>query len=854
VNVLHSVVKKTASFASSNRYEALAAVGATRPQRRPHAPESQEQRQRNIDAAIKVQPAGQSALRPNKQGTIVTPTQRCSANTSTGAQCAQRTAVAHMCWNHLQRDMGVRVRPSSVQGAGRGLFASRHDGLHKGHRIPYTGDEVVLSSGAAGGPYVLQTKRGAGIDAARRNCGLGRWVNDPRGAVDEQGRARQANCEFVLHTPHGGGQRIAAVRTLRPIVRGEELLVRYGDAYWRFHAGTTSNRQRKIQAYRERRAKQALAAAELAAIGATTEDETSGLSRSLRPTASRRAAAAAKAQQQGSARAGRSAATAPAEESAAAADKTALPQTDETNKATEENSPKTTTEALLSAVRRAAAADAEYQGWLQSPPAGWRANRGLLFSDQGRLRVPSDAALRTRILAELHDSTTGAHCGRDRMLVDAQQRFDWRGMASDVERYVLTCDTCQRNKHSKQLKPGLLMPLPLPEEPCVHWTTDAVSGLPRSKRGFDAIQVYVDRMTKLKRFAAARTTDGSEQLAGTTLRTIIGPHGMPKSMVSDRDPRITARFWRELSRVLGSEVSLSTAHHPQSDGQSEREIQTLITALRSYVNTMGNDWDEYLPALELAFNSKQQASTGAAPFTLVYGTVARLPIDCALDDARPASLPAVGERAERMKQAFDLARSQAERAQAKQKRLADRYRRLLQLKAGDQVLLATEGLQLRSGTHKLTGRFIGPFRVVGSVNDNAVTLDLPPLLGALHSTFNISRLKQYRDGRSAFPGRPQRLHQPPAVEKDTNGVAEYEVDSVVAQRGSGSRRELLIRWKGYGPEHDEWQARSELMRTAPVRVAEYDALQQGISPHAARAALYQILLHTTKPAPPQAAA
>ena len=146
-------------------------------------------------------------------------------------------------------------------------------------------------------------------------------------------------------------------------------------------------------------------------------------------------------------------------------------------------------------VRRAAAADAEYQRWLQSPPVGTQANDGLLFTD-GRLRVPADAALRTRILAELHDSATGAHCGRDRMLADAQRRFDWRGMAGDVEQYVLTCDACQRNKHSKQLKPGLLMPLPLPEEPCVHWTTDAVSGLPRSKRGFDAIQVYVDRLTK----------------------------------------------------------------------------------------------------------------------------------------------------------------------------------------------------------------------------------------------------------------------------------------------------------------------------------------------------------------------
>jgi len=426
------------------------------------------------------------------------------------------------------------------------------------------------------------------------------------------------------------------------------------------------------------------------------------------------------------------------------------------------------------------------------------------------------------------------------MLAEAQRRFEWQGMAGDVEQYVLTCDACQRNKHSKQLTPGLLMPLPLPEEPCMHWTTDAVCGLPRTKNGHDAIQVYVDRLTKLKRFAATRTSHGAVQLADTTLRTIIGPHGMPKSIVSDRDPRITAKFWRELSRLLGSEVSLSTAHHPQSDGQSEREIQTLITALRSYAGAQGDDWDVYLPALELAFNSKQQASTGAAPFTLVYGTEARLPIDCALDDARPPTMPAVEQRAARMKRALDHARSKAELAQARQKRAADEHRRLVQLKAGDKVLLATEGLQLRSGTHKLTGRYIGPFTVTGSVNDNAVTLELPPLLGALHPTFNISRLKLYRDSSARFLTRPTRLQQLPAVRTDTNGVEEYEVESVLAQRGDTRRRQMLVRWKGYGAEHDEWQLRSELMRTAPALVADYDARQRDGQHHAAQLQFHHV--------------
>jgi hypothetical protein len=820
-NVVADALSRRADYAEQQNGASINAIRAKRAAQRQkrraqRQPEPPEQRQRNIEAATKVRPPAADRPLPNKQGVIETPTQRCSANTNRGEQCAQRTAVAHLCWNHLRRDMGVRVQASSVQGAGRGLFAAWPTGLPKGHRIPYTGDEIVLRDDSPGGPYVLQTKRGEGIDAARRNCGLGRWVNDPRGAIDERGRAREANCTFALHTPAGSGQRVAAVRTRRPIAKGEELLVSYGDEYWRFQADAPrSKRRRNVQRRRQKQTK---------ALAATAM--------SLRPTAARRAAAA---------------------EAAAAAcrvpDKTkvttpvpATTDTTEQEEGREESPPQpepqpqkrthkrtraaAAAEPLLSAVRRTGEKDSEYVQWLKSPPAGWHTNRGILYGQHGQLRVPADTELRTRILSDLHDSTTGAHCGRDRMLAEAQRRFEWRGMATDVERYVTTCDTCQRNKHSKQLKPGLLMPLPLPEEPCMHWTTDQVTGLPRSKRGYDAIQVYVDRLTKLKKFAATRTTDGAVELAGTTLRTIIGPHGMPKSLVSDRDSRITSHFWRELSRVLGSEVKLSTAYHPQSDGQSEREIQTLITALRSYVNAHGNDWDEYLPALELSFNSKQQASTGAAPFTLVYGTEARLPIDCALDDARPATVPAASDRAQRMRQAMDHARSRAEQAQTRQKRLADRHRRLLQLKEGDQVLLSTDGLQLRSGSHKLTARFIGPFRVVGTVNDNAVTLELPPLLGALHPTFNISRLKLYRDGHAAFPTRPQRLPQPPAVDADTNGAGQYEVECALAQRGKGPGRQLLVRWKGYGPEDDQWIQRSELKQTAPHVVAKYDAQQE----------------------------
>ena len=104
------------------------------------------------------------------------------------------------------------------------------------------------------------------------------------------------------------------------------------------------------------------------------------------------------------------------------------------------------------------------------------------------------------------------------------------------------------------------------------------------------------------------------------------------------------------------------------------------------------------------------------------------------------------------------------------------------------------------------------------------SLSLLPRLSQ-HPTFNISRLKLYRDGSTLFPDRPKRFTQPPAVSTDTNGIAEYEVECIVAQRGPRNRRELLVRWKGYGAEHDEWKSRRELLQSAPERVAEFDALQ-----------------------------
>ena len=153
-----------------------------------------------------------------------------------------------------------------------------------------------------------------------------------------------------------------------------------------------------------------------------------------------------------------------------------------------------------------------------------------------------------------------------------RETYWWRGMKRQIAEFVASCITCQQVKADHQKPGGLLQPLPIPEWKWEHVTMDFVSGLPRSRRGRDSILVIVDRLTKSAHFLAVRTTDSLARLAQRYVDEIVRLHGVPVSIVSDRDPRFTSRFWPRLQRALGTTLQFSTAFHPQTDGQSERTI------------------------------------------------------------------------------------------------------------------------------------------------------------------------------------------------------------------------------------------------------------------------------------------
>ncbi|GJP44986.1 hypothetical protein CLOM_g4375, partial [Closterium sp. NIES-68] len=146
----------------------------------------------------------------------------------------------------------------------------------------------------------------------------------------------------------------------------------------------------------------------------------------------------------------------------------------------------------------------------------------------------------------------------------------WPHIAEDVQKFVTPCDTCQRMKSSKQKKAGLLQPLPVPEQPWQVVSLDFITGLPPTSSGHDAILVVIDKFSKMGHFIPTHTTARTEETAQLFIRYIISQHGIPTTLISDRDPKFTSKFWKELMSLLGTKLAMSSAYHPQTDGQTER--------------------------------------------------------------------------------------------------------------------------------------------------------------------------------------------------------------------------------------------------------------------------------------------
>ncbi|WOG95287.1 hypothetical protein DCAR_0414599 [Daucus carota subsp. sativus] len=199
-------------------------------------------------------------------------------------------------------------------------------------------------------------------------------------------------------------------------------------------------------------------------------------------------------------------------------------------------------------------------------------------------------------------------------------------MKKEISEWVSKCYTCQRVKAEHQRPSGLLQPLDIPEWKWEHLAMDFVVGLPRTRANHDAIWVIIDRLTKSAHFLPINERFSLDKSVHLYLKEIVVRHGVPVSIVSDRDPRFNSRFWKSFQECLGTKLNMSTAYHPQTDGQSERTIQTIEDMLRVCALDFEGSWDEHLPLVEFSYNNSYHASIGMPPYEALYGRKCRSPI------------------------------------------------------------------------------------------------------------------------------------------------------------------------------------------------------------------------------------
>jgi hypothetical protein len=338
--------------------------------------------------------------------------------------------------------------------------------------------------------------------------------------------------------------------------------------------------------------------------------------------------------------------------------------------------------------------------------------------------VPNCKEVKLRIMREAHDPPVTGHVGRVRTQHNVQRSVWWPSLHSDVQEYVRTCDLCQRNKSTNQKPGGLLMPLPIPTSRCQDSISmDLITALPRTSTGKDAIVVFVDRLSKMTHFVAITTDIGSQGLADVFIDSVVKHHGVPSSIISDRDPRFTGKFWQAVMKRLGTHLRMSTAFHPQSDGQTERMNIVLEDMLRSYVDPNQDDWDQHLPMAEFAVNNSVNQSTRQTPFYLNYGEHPRTPLDL---QATKSTVPAAKLLCDTIQGNLRAARTCLQQAQQRMSTVANKKRRDVTYRVGDKVMLNTRNIRLKVvGTPKLLPRWVGPFRVGAVISRCAVRLDLP---------------------------------------------------------------------------------------------------------------------------------
>jgi len=361
-----------------------------------------------------------------------------------------------------------------------------------------------------------------------------------------------------------------------------------------------------------------------------------------------------------------------------------------------------------------------------------------------------------------------------------------------VKNYVSGCDRCQWMKSFPEKPAGKLKPNEAISQPWKDITTDFITGLPEAQ-GYDALFVTCCHYTKQAHIILMSTTTLARGLATLFRDHVWKLHGFPETALSDRGPQFTAEFMKELNEILGIKTKLSTAYHPQTDGQTERVNQEIEQYLRMLVSHRQNDWPEWIAYAEFAYNNKIHTATHISPFFANYGMNPRIGIE----PWRAGKSELAKEFAERMKLIHEEAQAALSKAHDDMTCYADFYRgQAPEYKVGDKVWLSTKNLNVDQLSCKLTEHQLGPYEIVKIISSNAVKLKLPASF-KIHNVINVSHTRPYHPpvaGQSIIPPEPVTVE----------GTPEYEVEEIMDSWLKCDKLEFLVKWSGYTDDYNTW--------------------------------------------------
>jgi transposase InsO family protein len=437
----------------------------------------------------------------------------------------------------------------------------------------------------------------------------------------------------------------------------------------------------------------------------------------------------------------------------------------------------------------------------------------------GRVLVPQQEAIRNQLLETFHDCPSGGHWGRDKTLELIQRHFTWNGIADDVRAYVATCPVCQGKAIHRHRPYGQLEPLPIPidtwNSPFKEISLDWITGLPPSfKNGqeYNSILTIVCRVTKYALFIPTRDDTTAADFAELFFEHVECRFGSPRSIVTDRDSRITSDFWREVCEIKIIKRRLSTAYHPQTDGQSEALNRIIEDYLRAYTSEDQTIWAKLLPLAQFAYNNSRNHTTRMSPNRLLHGFDCEIRVDVA-DNVSERRIPAAKDRIEKLHQLRQELRLRLVEAQ---ERMASYYNARhvpKQFKTGDLVKLSTKYLKLKHP--KLSPRWVGPFRVLERIGSQAYRLALPNKYARLHPVFSVQMLEDYRrrDDDAELTTMPM-----PDLEDPQD---EWEVEEVRDKRRIKGTIHYLVKWSGWPSEYNSYEPAAHLVKT-PRAVADFE--------------------------------